>query len=502
MGPASPAAFAPRPDDDDDVRWALSTALVQWNRGGRADAVVWLRRAGEAAAASGAPARAEELRQYAARLAETLWAQPGEDIDVEVDVASEDRRAPLPPPPAAVRAIQERVQPLPSVPPLAPRDPDRQSIAELEPVREHYASAPEIVLDEEALDPSELEEILDYVGEDDLLEEVVPSRTARTSTEGHEEFSDRLSSASVEPLEVESVLPEIDADAGALASSPGPADRVSETEVFDLRPSHADGVPERRAPAVALPQDDDEFEDDRVTVIPLGDEAVGAPEGGADASAESFASEWDPPVPPADPLPEFGSLPPGSEPTELLDGEAALAIDADLGASYRPESIDLGADWAPMESERASALEVPMDELAPVSLEVSELEVVEAVIEPSPEQELDSVVLEPPPESLPPLEFPSEPPHDLPAPPSGPRATSRPPPSGPPESSAMVDGMDLMTARGFEDLPEEVQEQLARSARVESLAAGEEAGLFGAAIVTHGEVAVLPAFADEATLNV
>ncbi len=39
----------PLDDDDDDVAWALQTAKVQWNRGGRADALVWLGRAADSA---------------------------------------------------------------------------------------------------------------------------------------------------------------------------------------------------------------------------------------------------------------------------------------------------------------------------------------------------------------------------------------------------------------------------------------------------------------------
>jgi hypothetical protein len=71
------------------------------------------------------------------------------------------------------------------------------------------------------------------------------------------------------------------------------------------------------------------------------------------------------------------------------------------------------------------------------------------------------------------------------------------PPAGEAPGTTLVDGVDLATARGFEDLPEEVQLTLARLARVETLAQGEEVGMFGAAIITGGQVSVLPAFADE-----
>jgi hypothetical protein len=59
--PWSPDFPAAKDDDDDDVAWALSTAQVQWKRGSRADAVVWLRRAIDSAVAVGATWRAAEL---------------------------------------------------------------------------------------------------------------------------------------------------------------------------------------------------------------------------------------------------------------------------------------------------------------------------------------------------------------------------------------------------------------------------------------------------------
>jgi len=58
---APPAFPAPKDDDDDDVAWALSTALVQWKRGSPPDAIVWLRRAIDSAVAVGATWRAAEL---------------------------------------------------------------------------------------------------------------------------------------------------------------------------------------------------------------------------------------------------------------------------------------------------------------------------------------------------------------------------------------------------------------------------------------------------------
>src|SRR5215471_5047271 len=75
---------APHADDDDDVAWALQTAAVQWNRGQRADAVVWLRRAVEASISAGRAERTRELTRLAASVADRLVseAMAAQDSDV------------------------------------------------------------------------------------------------------------------------------------------------------------------------------------------------------------------------------------------------------------------------------------------------------------------------------------------------------------------------------------------------------------------------------------
>jgi hypothetical protein len=60
--PALPRALD---DDDDDVAWALQTAGVQWERGGAADAVVWLKRAAESAAEAGEFGRSADIQRRA-----------------------------------------------------------------------------------------------------------------------------------------------------------------------------------------------------------------------------------------------------------------------------------------------------------------------------------------------------------------------------------------------------------------------------------------------------
>jgi hypothetical protein len=70
----------PRPSasDPDDVVWTLQTAAVQWQRGLRADSIVWVRKAADLSTQGGRSGRADELRNHAARLAEYLWSDPEE----------------------------------------------------------------------------------------------------------------------------------------------------------------------------------------------------------------------------------------------------------------------------------------------------------------------------------------------------------------------------------------------------------------------------------------
>ncbi len=92
----------PLDSDDDDVAWALQTAQVQWNRGSVADAIVWLRRAVEAAIAVGQVPRAAKLNEAVTQLTEQMVSDvvhnaPGVDprdaIDSLLDGGTPGRRS-------------------------------------------------------------------------------------------------------------------------------------------------------------------------------------------------------------------------------------------------------------------------------------------------------------------------------------------------------------------------------------------------------------------------
>lgn len=66
------------------------------------------------------------------------------------------------------------------------------------------------------------------------------------------------------------------------------------------------------------------------------------------------------------------------------------------------------------------------------------------------------------------------------------------------EGRPVVDGISLEEVPGLQDLPEEAQAELARTATITTLSVDEEVGAFGAALVTRGRVGIMSAIADVA----
>jgi hypothetical protein len=65
---AIPQVPEPKPEDPEDVSWALSTAEAMWARGDHAEGIKWVRRAAEAASEAENDGRALELAKAAADL--------------------------------------------------------------------------------------------------------------------------------------------------------------------------------------------------------------------------------------------------------------------------------------------------------------------------------------------------------------------------------------------------------------------------------------------------
>ena len=102
-----------KPDDPEDVSWALSTAEAMWARGDHAEGVKWVRRAAEAASEAEQDERALELAKAAADLTGLITRQVSRaSIDLEEVVPIS---APSPPPvPPARPATPSKAPPKPA----------------------------------------------------------------------------------------------------------------------------------------------------------------------------------------------------------------------------------------------------------------------------------------------------------------------------------------------------------------------------------------------------
>ncbi len=132
-GPPYSALAVPEPldEDDDDIRWALHTAAVQWRRGAREDAVAWVRRGADAAVDGGFWERASQLNMSAAQLDQALKAQTSAESPIASSPPRATSRAPLPVPQpvssqpsrASLTASPQTVRPAPLSKPPSVRVP-------------------------------------------------------------------------------------------------------------------------------------------------------------------------------------------------------------------------------------------------------------------------------------------------------------------------------------------------------------------------------------------
>src|SRR5580658_4088354 len=76
-------------EDNEDVAWALQTADALWKRNERVDAIVWLRRAAQAAGDAEDDDRALTLARGAAELAEWIAQNPPEEMPISLPPAAE-----------------------------------------------------------------------------------------------------------------------------------------------------------------------------------------------------------------------------------------------------------------------------------------------------------------------------------------------------------------------------------------------------------------------------
>ena len=294
--PAFPKALA---DDEDDVAWALQTAGVQWERGGHADAVVWLRRAAQTALEQNEFGRAADLEKAARQIdlwlqlnASTGFAQSEEDDGVDSlldqDMPMLETRALEGPTPSLVDAIEAEAR---GESPHGPPPEEFDEVEELEdeeiieePLDE--AAAPE---EDEPLPAFPLESVPPPAPEE-------PPDTIDVSDEDLELRASQLP----EPLESEETPP----SAPLVATEPEPMPPVPRRESepppplpsFQSEPLTDDDVTLRPAPRVSQPEIEPEVADDEI-LLPDAPESL-PPEAAPSARPELVVANKGPAIDP------------------------------------------------------------------------------------------------------------------------------------------------------------------------------------------------------------
>ncbi len=123
-----PRVPEPKPDDPEDVSWALSTAEAMWARGDHADGIKWVRKAAEAASDAEDDMRALELAKAASELAAAIAKQSQRNVGSAAPPPAASSAAPPAPGHPAAPSSAPR-----SVPPRASKPPTKVAASPLTP---------------------------------------------------------------------------------------------------------------------------------------------------------------------------------------------------------------------------------------------------------------------------------------------------------------------------------------------------------------------------------
>jgi hypothetical protein len=496
-----PVIPAPHADDDDDVAWALQTAAVQWQRGQRADAVVWLRRAVDASINAGRAERTRELTRLAANVADRL---------VSEALAVPDSRSP----PARSSAPAPNPQDS-DVDELLARPSGRPSAPGSVRPRAASASMSDIPVEFDADDAELIEDADDF--DDDLEDDFDDDDHAPTlppkSPEVQPGFRHELSSRDYEYeepngtyVDAESVYDEgstlnqhrddyepLDDDTESiveatelLSDRPSPINRSSPPgRGAGLPSSHPPGSERASTPGQRPSGGVGARGSDRAVSSRAAKASDRAPlsSGRPPNSAYPPASSGRPPASSGRP-PASSGRPPASSGRPPAQTRSTSGSQPATYSSIPPSSgnqRDPGSDRAGASERPRSSSDRPVEPIITAEELFRQKAQEKAESERPPEPALSS---QPPPNVA------SEPPPALPG---------EPPPSAAPPSRPIIDSVSLDTVRGLQDLPEPSQLALARSASLTTLSTDDEVGSFGAALVTRGRVGIMPSIADVAS---
>ena len=464
MSAEPPALPRPLDDDDDDVAWALQTAQVQWERGGAADAVVWLKRAAEAAAEAGEFGRSADIQRRANELDRWLKQprpafplQPDDDDGVddllETDAPEIEAGGLRDMSPSLVDAIEAEAR----------GDAAQAPVDEGAPVAD--LGDVEDVEDIEAVDLDDFEEERQLEGYQELLDETTHARSEVARALVTSPIPERLPAR---PLATRSPAPtrapssqRAPGSQRAPSSQKAPAsDRVQSPPPSSRSTKFAERAPASQKPRSTTPQTRPRSPAaPRESRQPLETRRVPPP------------AEYKLPPPPIPrlplPVPQPSTAPPPlelGEPRQPFPSEPATRPVSERPAP--PEFLEPRERVESMLEVAASDIELPALD-APFSSSPPRARSVmpEAPVSSAAPAELDAAV----------------------------DALSETPPPPPVLEVAL-----LAACRGLEDLPPETQAELASKARIEVLAPDQEVSGFGLALVTQGQVVVMPTIAEGA----
>jgi hypothetical protein len=424
----------PLDDDDDDVAWALQTAKVQWNRGGRADALVWLGRAADAADQLGNVWRANDLRRMTAELAASATGAPRTEPPLPQWDAGDDDL--LVNEESGVTSIPPTAAPHSPFSSYAPVD-DFEVEAEPEPFEEEFRQEVSVV------SAAPRDPLAQLLGTDVELTDQVDMGDAIELT------------AEVEVLDDESLDDDvIDDDALSVEAPPyeeGADDPVTQPLIDDPRfldlAQRSPLPPPRRSSLPPAP-----------TPLPPPRSSLPPAPTPLPASRSSL-----PPTPSPLPPPRSSSPP---APSPLPPPRSSLPPAPTSPLPPRPSSAPPLRPSVPAQHAPTAVRPTPPVRRAPP-------------MPASPRQGATPAARSAPP-----------------APPVRAARPAPPPPPPEPEADPEVGGVLLGEVRGLEDVPPDGQAILAREAHIARLANEEEVSSFGLALVLRGAVSVMPAIAD------
>ncbi len=482
-----------RDTDAEDVVWGLQTADALWKRGERIDALVWLRRAAQAAGDANDDDRALELARNAAELTEWMANQPqvatvipeaapqapsSQSIEVDVNMAESARQLPHFPPP-------------PSEPPLPPAPQSAPQSARPMPPASRPPSQPNInpftVATPNPFTP--LQAI------DDEPDEPTQQNDPRHSSQPE-------AAKAAEPAQArddsESVLPAEKVHAGMFDPWADQAANMPEPTPRPMSPPTA--AAPSRPPASVIPSVPPEAVDDEEEVV-------------TSLRPEKLQQERSdvppapvPPAPVAPPAPAPSKPGPPRKPPPLPPRALQKPPVPTASAPSAPKAPSPPRPLAP------SAPRVPVPRPKPAPSPPAPP--VEAAPPPQPEPPAPSYPTPPPPtppverrdsdstsvvhvpsippkqQSMPPPVTPIPPPME--AAPSEPAAPEVPPPAPPAEEKAL----ELENVEPFGDLPDDARDAFARAAKVSDVAEGDEVSSFALAYIVNGSFDVAATVVD------